>query len=105
MRNVWIKVEGKQIASLPEAVANLSINRIEVIIDEVFLSNETIGLLKLGFDQKPKEFDIGGRVNDRILIVEKAIVDRLTFDATRGEAVLLRNILIRGLQARWDFEN
>lgn len=102
IRNVLIKVDGKQVASLPEAVVNLGINRIEAIIDEVFLSNETIALLKLVSDGV--EFDISGRVNGKTLMVEKAKVGRLTFDAKQGEPVLLRNIFILGLRARWDFE-
>lgn len=102
IKNVIIAVNGKQIASLPEAIVNLSLNRIEVTIDEVLLSNETIGLHELAHSLK--EFDVSGRVNDKTLIVEKAKVSRLTFDAKQGEAALLRNISILGLRARWDLE-
>ena len=102
IKNVLIKADGEQIASVPEATANLSIDRIEVTIDEVLLTKETIGLLSL--THTGKEFDVIGKVNDKTLIVKNSKINHLRFDAKKGEPVVLRDISILGLHARWDLE-
>lgn len=102
IKNVLIEVDGKPIATLPEATVNLSMDRIEVTVDEVVLTKETSGLL--GLANADREFDISGKVNDKTLVVMKSMVNHLTFDAKQGEAVLLKDISILGLHAKWSFE-
>jgi len=101
LRNVSLTVNGENVASFPEAVVNLELDRIEVKINEAFLSDETIGFLSLSSSKQPKQFTVEGTVNDRILIVEEAMIYQFTFDAKVGEPVFLRNISILGLRARW----
>jgi len=103
LRNVLIKANGNQIASLPEAVVNLDLDRIEVTVDEVPLSSDTMGLLNLESSETHKEIEVSGRVDSKTLVIKKAVLNGLTFDAKRGEIVWLRDISIMGLAAEWVF--
>lgn len=102
IKNVLIKVDEKLVAKLPEATANLSVNRIEVTVGEVLLTKDTAGLLELA--NSTQEFDVSGVVNDKTLVVMKSKVNHLIFDAKQGEAVVLRDISILGLHAEWLLE-
>jgi hypothetical protein len=100
VEKVAITIDDKQIASLPEAIVILNIDEIEVTVNEVLLSNETMGLLGLLGTQK--EFTIRGYEGEKSITVEKAKINSLTFDAKKGEPVLLKDISILGLHARWE---
>jgi hypothetical protein len=103
-KDVTIKVDGNQIASLPEAVINISLGRIEVVIDDVLLTEKTIGILSLTASDGLKEFEVRAKADGKTLRIEKAIVENLTFDAERGEAIHLKNISFLGLRATWEIE-
>lgn len=104
VRDVAIKIEGKQIALLPEAVINIDLGRIEVLIDDVLLTENTIGILSLTTGNELKEFEVSGKTDGKMLKIEKVVVKTLTFSAQRGEAVHLKNLSFLGLRATWEIQ-
>lgn len=98
IKDVLISIKGKKKASMTEALVNIDLSRIEVAVAEVVLSSDTIGLLGLN----SKEFDVIGKVDSKILIVERAVINGYIFDAQQGEPVILRDISILGLRAKWE---
>lgn len=103
-KDVAIKVGGNQVASLPEAVINIDLGRIEVVIDDVLLTEKTIGILTLTAGDGLREFEVSGKVDGKTLRIEKVVVKTLTFNGQRGEAVHLKNISFLGLRAVWEVE-
>ena len=101
MRDVSIIINGEQVATLPVAVVHLDLGKIEVVINEVLLSNETLNLLRLCSEQTPKKFKVIGKVNGKTLVIDKAMLGSLTFEYEEGKAVRLKDISILGLIAEW----
>lgn len=102
IRNAQLLINGEQIAVLPEAIFIIDLGKIEVMVDEVILTADSIGILKLFSEKEPKSFNIRGKVDDKTLVIEKAMIYRLNLTFNTGESVLLKNILIRGLNAKWE---
>lgn len=100
--NVTISSEEKKIASLSQATVIFDLSRIEVIVDELPLSNENIGLLRLICDEAQKELTIIGTTSDqKILKITKAMLNSLTFCAEVGKPIHLKGVSIIGFQAEW----
>jgi pectate lyase len=102
VRNVEVVINGKKVALFPEAVFVIELDKIKVMIDEAILSSDTMGFFSLIGDKEAKEFIIKGKVNDKTLVIEKARIYNFGLTAKAGETVILKNIRILGLTAKWE---
>jgi len=101
LRNIQFFTNGDKIGSVPEASLTMDLGRIEINVTQILLSNETMNLLKIGTDKILQEMTLVGDVDGRQLQIEKAVLNRITIEGKRGEAVYLRDINILGSIAKW----
>jgi len=105
MNSVAVISEGTQIALLPKATVILNLDRIEVNVDELPLSSENIGLLRLACNETLKELTVIGNIDNKTLKIKRAFINSLTFCAEIGKAPYLKDIYILGLSAEWGVKN
>lgn len=101
IKDVRIEVEDKVLAKIETADVLVGPTNIEVNLPKLELSNETLGLLRLAMERKSREFTISGRINNETLVVENALIYNMGMNMKVGEIVVLRDIRILGLNAKF----
>jgi hypothetical protein len=102
LKEINIKLNGKNLASLDQAIINLDLNLVEVILDDILLTPQNMVLISLASTERGKELEITGKVEGKSISVKNAYLKTLSFDQTKGEAPHLKDILFWGSSVIWE---
>jgi hypothetical protein len=101
LKEINIKLNGKSLALLDQAIINLDLNLVEVIVDDILLTPQNMALLSLASTERDKELEITGKVEDKSLLIKNVYLGTLSFGQTKGEPPHLKDILFWGSSVVW----
>jgi hypothetical protein len=104
LKDIAVKVDGKEIALLGEGLLQLDLESFEILIDDILLTPKNIILMTLATAERDKELEVTGRTTEKSVTLKNAHLGGLSFEQGQGELPHIKNISFQGLSVTWNIE-